>query len=193
MVRKLKRHKEDLQENLMKLVKEIEDFEDDEIEESEEKSYSKFEPFEIDIPLKSDLLEPMNSGQGNKIEKLTERFDIRITTLEKEILKNLKENGINVSEEIRKMILKLNESLVSSKIKDKYIKCANELENNLILIENLKINYLEIKYLRGKTQEEAQELVNRRYKIKYELDSLIRASKHLINFLNKYTGVLPED
>lgn len=190
MVRKLKKHKEDLQENLMKLVKEIEDFEDDEIE---EKTYSKFEPFEIDIPLKSDLLEPLNSGQGNKIEKLTERFDIRITALEKEILKNLKENGINVSEEIRKMILKLNESLVRSKIKDKYIKYADELENNLILIENLKINYLEIKYLRGKTQEEAQELVNSRYKIKYELDSLIRASKHLINFLNKYTGVLPED
>ena len=54
------------------------------------------------------------------------------------------------------------------------------------IMENLKTSYLEIKTLRGDTKEEAQELVNRRYKIKYELDSLLRESKHLEDFLNKY-------
>lgn len=126
------------------------------------------------------------SGQGNKIEKLTKRFEIRITDLEKEILDILKKEGVNVSEEIRKMILKQYESLVKSKIKDKYVECSNKLEQNLILIENLKASYLEIKTLRGDTKEEAQELVNKRYKIKYELDSLLRESKHLEDFLNKY-------
>ena len=162
-------------------------------EEDEGETFDRFEKFDVNIPLKSDLFKIKKSGQGNKIEKLTERFGIRITELEKEILDTLKKEGVNVSEEIRKMILKQYESLVKSKIKDKYIDYTNKLEENLILMENLKTSYLEIKTLRGDTKEEAQELVDRRYKIKYELDSLIRASKHLINFLNKYTGVLPED
>ena len=84
------------------------------------------------------------------------------------------------------MILKQYESLVKSKIKDKYVECSNKLEQNLILIENLKASYLEIKTLRGDTKEEAQELVNKRYKIKYELDSLLREAKHLEDVLNKY-------
>ena len=184
MVRKLKKHKTDLQENFLKLVKEIEDFED------EEESYRKYEPFEINIPLKSDFFEPMQAGAGEKIEKLTERFAIRLTPLEKEILDNLKENGINASEEIRKTILKLSRTLVVNKIRDKYVECADELEKNLNLIEDLKENYLEIRMLRGQTQKEAQELVNKRYKIKYEIDNLVRRSHHLKEFLNKYGEVM---
>ena len=184
MVRKLKSSINKVSEIKSKLEEELDlDFM---FEENEGETFDRFEKFDVNIPLKSDLFKIKKSGQGNKIEKLTERFGIRITELEKEILDTLKKEGVNVSEKIRKVILKQYESLVKSKIKDKYIDCTNKLEGNLILMENLKTSYLEIKTLRGDTKEEAQELVNRRYKIKYELDSLLRESKHLEDFLNKY-------
>lgn len=193
MVRRLKKYKkEEPQENFIDQEEEIEDFEDDEEEECEEENFSKFKKFDIDIPLKSDFFETMKAGQGHKIEKLTERFETRMTALEKEIICNLRENGINVSEEIRKMILKLDRSLVERKKKSKYTECSEELEKNLILIENLKISYSKIKTLRGNTKEEAQDLVNKRFKIKYEIDNLMKKNKSLKIFLNKYNNVLRE-
>lgn len=184
MVRKLKNNIKKVSEIKSKLEEELDlDFM---FEEDKEETFNRFEKFDVNIPLKSDLFKIKKSGQGNRIEKLTKRFEIRITDLEKEILDILKKEGVNVSEEIRRMILKQYESLIKSKIKDKYIDCANKLEKNLILIENIKTSYLEIKTLRGKTKKEAQELVDKRYKIKYELDSLLKESKHLENFLNKY-------
>lgn len=191
MVRRLKKYKkEEPQENFIDQEEEIEEFEDDEEEECEEENFSKFKKFDIYIPLKSDFFETMKAGQGHKIEKLTERFETRMTALEKEIISNLKENGINVSEEIRKMILKLDKSLVERKTKSKYTECSEELEKNLILIENLKISYSKIKTLRGNTKEEAQDLVNKRFKIKYEIDNLMKKNKSLKIFLNKYNNVL---
>ena len=187
MVRKLKNNIKKVSEIKNKLEEELDlDFM---FEEDEKETFNRFEKFDVNIPLKSDLFKIKKSGQGNKIEKLTKRFEIRITDLEREILDILKKEGINVSEELRKMILKEYESLVKEKIKVKFLECSNKLEENLILIENLKTSYLKIKTLRGDTKEEAQKLVDRRYKIKFELDSLLRESKHLEDFLNKYNEV----
>ena len=113
MVRKLKNNIKKVSEIKSKLEEELDlDFM---FEEDEEETFNRFEKFDVNIPLKSDLFKIKKSGQGNKIEKLTERFGIRITELEKEILDTLKKEGVNVSEEIRKMILKQYESLVKSR------------------------------------------------------------------------------
>lgn len=169
MVRKIK-----------KKVKEINDI--------NEESFDDFDlnKFNINKPLKSDLVETYECGQGNKIEKLTERFEIRLTKLEKEILDGLKAEGINISYELRKSILKLNKSFSRNKIEPDYIKFEEEY---LILIEDLKEKkreYKKIKKLRGATQEEAQHLVNERYLLKYEIINLVQRATHLENYLNKY-------
>ena len=126
MVRKLKNNIKKVSEIKNKLEEELDlDFM---FEEDEGETFDRFEKFDVNIPLKSDLFKIKKSGQGNKIEKLTERFGIRITELEKEILDTLKKEGVNVSEEIRKMILKQYESLVKEKIKVKFLECSNKLE-----------------------------------------------------------------
>ena len=126
MVRKLKNNIKKVSEIKNKLEEELDlDFM---LEEDEGETFDRFEKFDVNIPLKSDLFKIKKSGQGNKIEKLTERFGIRITELEKEILDTLKKEGVNVSEEIRKMILKQYESLVKEKIKVKFLECSNKLE-----------------------------------------------------------------
>lgn len=43
------------------------------------------------------------------MKKLTERFELRLSKAEKTILMELKNRGINISEELRKCILKLDE------------------------------------------------------------------------------------
>lgn len=171
-----------IKKKVKKVIEEFNNFYDDEFSDLE----NKFEKFDVEIPLKSALVEVYEKGQANKIEKLTERFEIRLTKLEKEILMELKNQGINISEELRKSILKLNKSFSKEKVEADFIKYEEE---HLILIRELekKIKeYKKIKTLRGKTEEEAQKLVNKRYLLKYEIINIVQRAKHLENYLNKY-------
>lgn len=185
MVRKIKK-------KVKEVIEEFNDFYDDEFLDLEN-NFERFEKFDVEIPLKSDLVEVYEKGQANKIEKLTERFEIRLTRLEKEILMELKNQGINISEELRKSILKLNKSFSKEKIEADFIKYEEE---HLILVRELEAKtkeYKKIKTLRGTTEEEAQELVDKRYLLKYEIINIIQRAKHLENYLNKYNFLFEED
>ncbi|MGL5255336.1 MAG: hypothetical protein ACRC9L_10145, partial [Brevinema sp.] len=91
---------------------------DEELEELEKKKYKKeFIPVK---PIKSDLQEVMAYGEHRKVEVLNQRYELRITELEKELISDLKNKGINVSEELRKSLLRLNKSFVVEKIEPLY-------------------------------------------------------------------------
>lgn len=83
-----------------------EDFEEDWGDDIEEENFEKLSMFDIYRPVKSDFMETMKSGQAGVIEKLSERFELRLSKTEKAILESLRDRGINVSEELRKCILK---------------------------------------------------------------------------------------
>lgn len=151
-----------------------------------------FERFDVEIPLKSDLVEVYKKGQANKIEKLTERFEIRLTKLEKEILIGLKKQGINISEVLRKSILKLNESFSREKIEADFKKYEEEHQTLVRKLEEKLKEYKKIKTLRGETKEEAQEFVNQRYLLKYEMMNLIQRGRHLEIYLKKYEFLFEE-
>ena len=62
----------------------------------------------------------MGYGEHRKVEILNQRYELRITELEKELISDLKNKGINVSEELRKSLLRLNKSFVVERIEPLY-------------------------------------------------------------------------
>lgn len=149
-------------------------------------------------PIKSDLQEVFSPGEHRKIELLTHRYELRLTELEKEIITSLKNEGINVSEELRKSLLRLNKSLVKSKIEPLYLEKLVRLEflekeikelKKDIIIEKYK-NYYCAKqgdgYNYSDDEEEIQEMINERYAMKYKLDDLKREYKQVRKFIDKY-------
>lgn len=149
-------------------------------------------------PLKSELQEVLRPGEHRKIEILNYRYELRISALEREVINDLKSKGINISEEIRKSILRLNKSLVKEKIKEVYLeksKRLNVIEKEItnlkqkIKLEKYK-NYYCIKnetgYNYSNNHLEIQKMINNRYKMKYKLDDLEREYKQLKKFINKY-------
>lgn len=62
----------------------------------------------------------MGYGEHRKVEVLNQRYELRITELEKGLINDLKNKGINVSEELRKSLLRLNKSFVVERIEPLY-------------------------------------------------------------------------
>lgn len=185
MVRKLKSKK---------VFDQVKIFEEEELDEEnwdefEEENFEQMSMFDIYRPIKSDFMETMKGGQGGVIEKLSERFELRLSKTEKAILMELKNRGINVSEELRRYILKLDEDIAREINQTKYEEIKNRYIETEKELQDLAKQYKEIKTLRGETEEEAQALTNARWRIKYRRDTLIRQKNFMEKFLEKYREI----
>ena len=158
-------------------------------------------PVEVFVPtkpIKSDLQEVLGHGEHRKIELLTERYQMRITELEKEVIDDLKNKGINVAEELRKSLLRLNKEFVVEKIEELYLIKSARLQGLDAEIKELKTdiaceryqNYILYRYGSGEkyqgTNEEIQEMIDFRYSMKFELDDLEREYEQTKKFVEKY-------
>lgn len=185
MVRKLKSKKVFDQ---VKIFDE-EDFEEDWGDDIEEENFEKLSMFDIYRPVKSDFMETMKSGQAGVIEKLSERFELRLSKTEKAILESLRDRGINVSEELRKCILKLDEDIAREINKGKYEEIKKRYMDTEKELQDLAKRYKAVKTLRGETEQEAQTYTNLRWEIKYRRDTLIRQMNFMEKFLEKYREI----
>ena len=179
MVRKLKSKK---------ILNQVKIFEED-LEEFEEDDFERMSMFDIYRPVKSDFMETMKPGQAGVIEKLSERFELRLSKTEKAILTELKNRGINVSDELRKYILKLDEDLAREINKGKYEEIKNKYISAEKELQELAKRYKAVKTLRGETEQEAQTYTNLRWEIKYRRDTLIRQMNFMEKFLEKYREI----
>lgn len=166
-----------------------EDFEEDWGDDIEEENFEKLSMFDIYRPVKSDFMETMKSGQAGVIEKLSERFELRLSKTEKAILESLRDRGINVSEELRKCILKLDEDIARQINNGKYEEIKKRYMDTEKELQNLAERYKAVKTLRGETEQEAQTYTNLRWEIKYRRDTLIRQMNFMEKFLEKYREI----
>lgn len=166
-----------------------EDFEEDWGDDIEEENFEKLSMFDIYRPVKSDFMETMKSGQAGVIEKLSERFELRLSKTEKAILESLRDRGINVSEELRKCILKLDEDIAREINKGKYEEIKKRYMDTEKELQDLAKRYKAVKTLRGETEQEAQTYTNLRWEIKYRRDTLIRQMNFMEKFLEKYREI----
>lgn len=169
---------------------------DEELEELEEQKYKKdFVPVK---PIKSDLQEVMGYGEHRKVEVLNQRYELRITELEKELISDLKNKGINVSEELRKSLLRLNKSFVVERIEPLYFEKVVRLNylseeiktlSETIMLEKYQ-NYTCVRtgegYSYSNNEDEIQEMINERYAMKYKLEDLQREYIQVKKFVDKY-------
>lgn len=184
MVRKLKSKK---------VFDQVKIFDEEELEEDweefEEDDFEQMSMFDIYRPVKSDFMETMKSGQAGVIEKLSERFELRLSKTEKAILESLRDRGINVSEELRKCILKLDEDIAREINKGKYEEIKKRYMDTEKELQDLAKRYKAVKTLRGETEQEAQTYTNLRWEIKYRRDTLIRQMNFMEKFLEKYREI----
>lgn len=184
MVRKLKSKK---------VFDQVKIFDEEELEEDweefEEDDFEQMSMFDIYRPVKSDFMETMKLGQAGVIEKLSERFELRLSKTEKAILMELKNRGINVSEELRKCILKLDEDIAREINKGKYEEIKKRYMDTEKELQDLAKRYKAVKTLRGETEQEAQTYTNLRWEIKYRRDTLIRQMNFMEKFLEKYREI----
>lgn len=166
-----------------------EDFEEDWGDDIEEENFEKLSMFDIYRPVKSDFMETMKSGQAGVIEKLSERFELRLSKTEKAILESLRDRGINVSEELRKCILKLDEDIARQINNGKYEEIKKRYMDTEKELQDLAKRYKAVKTLRGETEQEAQTYTNLRWEIKYRRDTLIRQMNFMEKFLEKYREI----
>lgn len=166
-----------------------EDFEEDWGDDIEEENFEKLSMFDIYRPVKSDFMETMKPGQAGVIEKLSERFELRLSKTEKAILESLRDRGINVSEELRKCILKLDEDIAREINKGKYEEIKKRYMDTEKELQDLAKRYKAVKTLRGETEQEAQTYTNLRWEIKYRRDTLIRQMNFMEKFLEKYREI----
>ena len=169
---------------------------DEELEELEEQKYKKdFVPVK---PIKSDLQEVMGYGEHRKVEILNQRYELRITELEKELISDLKNKGINVSEELRKSLLRLNKSFVVERIEPLYFEKVVRLNylseeiktlSETIMLEKYQ-NYTGVRTVEGysysNNEDEIQEMINERYAMKYKFEDLQREYIQVKKFVDKY-------
>lgn len=187
MVRKLKSKK---------VFDQVKIFDEEELEEYWEEfgedDFEQMSMFDIYRPVKSDFMEIMKPGQAGVIEKLSERFELRLSKTEKAILMELKNRGINVSDELRKCILKLDEDIAREINKGKYEEIKNRYMEAEKELQDLAKRYKAVKTLRGETEQEAQAYTNLRWEIKYRRDTLIRQMNFMEKFLEKYREIFTE-
>lgn len=187
MVRKLKSKK---------VFDQVKIFDEEELEEDWEEfgedDFEQMSMFDIYRPVKSDFMEIMKPGQAGVIEKLSERFELRLSKTEKAILMELKNRGINVSDELRKCILKLDEDIAREINKGKYEEIKNRYMEAEKELQDLAKRYKAVKTLRGETEQEAQAYTNLRWEIKYRRDTLIRQMNFMEKFLEKYREIFTE-
>lgn len=187
MVRKLKSKK---------VFDQVKIFDEEELEEDWEEfgedDFEQMSMFDIYRPVKSDFMEIMKPGQAGVIEKLSERFELRLSKTEKAILMELKNKGINVSDELRKCILKLDEDIAREINKGKYEEIKNRYMEAEKELQDLAKRYKAVKTLRGETEQEAQAYTNLRWEIKYRRDTLIRQMNFMEKFLEKYREIFTE-
>lgn len=169
---------------------------DEELEELEKQKYKKdFVPVK---PIKSDLQEVMGYGEHRKVEILNQRYELRITELEKELISDLKNKGINVSEELRKSLLRLNKSFVVERIEPLYFEKVVRLNylseeiktlSETIMLEKYQ-NYTCVRtgegYSYSNNEDEIQEMINERYAMKYKFEDLQREYIQVKKFVDKY-------
>lgn len=148
----------------------------------------------IHQPIKSELMDIKNTNEF-KLEKLTERFELRLTKIEKDIIKISHNNGINVSDEIRKFILSLNKEYVKLSIENEFYLNTERLSIVNKNIEDLKIKYADTFIEKSdyiQTKDYIQNMINERYKIKFTLKEFIMEKKQLDKFLKKYNDYFLE-
>lgn len=127
--------------------------------------------------------------QKVETEKLTERYELRLTETEKKIITALRNRGVNVSEQIRSFIISLDEQIARDLNQAKYEQMQEASTKIIKEINRIEEYKKEYEYLRGETQEEAQFLADFRANIKKTINFLESKKKKIDKNLEKYEAV----
>lgn len=125
-----------------------------------------------------------------ELEKLTARYEIRLTETEKKIVTALREKGLNVSEQIRSFIISLDEQITRELNQAKFDQMEEIQSEILKELERMETFKKELEFLRGETQEEAQNLANIRANLRKTIEFLEGRKKKVSEYLEKYSEVL---
>lgn len=148
--------------------------------------------FKVEVPTRESVFK----GREENFfipETLDKRFELRVTTLEKQIIDELKKKGVNISEILREKLLEI-DSEITKKVTRERIDKARKLYT-IIYQEYSKTleERNEIVYHRGQTQNEAQAITNYRWKLDYVLDSYEKQINILNKFFEKYKIFFEEE
>lgn len=194
MVRKLKpKRKVKLKEYEELTEQEIQWFNEmEEIENDFEYEFGEKKQFNIIIPTKEDLDLNLDNAGTNKIENLDERLEIRINKLEKNIIKKLRNEGINVSDLIRNFILNLEEEYVNKNIKKIYDEERIKIEKLILELKSFLAAHRKtfISSKKCETEEDLQEVINERYFYKYKIKDIKNKIFQKEKFIEKYKSFL---
>lgn len=151
--------------------------------------------YEDGIPL-FNIYKPLNKkfeSKGIKSiekEKLTARYEIRITETEKKIITALRNKGVNISEEMRHFIITLDEEIASELNQVKYEQFKDVKEKILSELKRMNNFKNEYQYLRGETPEEAKYLTETRENIRQTIEFLEKEKKKIDVYLEKYKDLI---
>lgn len=123
------------------------------------------------------------------IEKLTSRYELRLTDTEKAIITALKDRGVNISEQIRSFIISLDEQIARELNQVKYEQFQEKYSEVLAELDKMYKYKIEYQYLRGETEIEVQSLNNVRENVRKSIKFLERKKEKISEFLAKYEAV----
>ena len=123
------------------------------------------------------------------IEKLTSRYEVRLTDTEKEIITALRSRGVNVSEAIRRFIISLDEQIATELNQVKYEQFQEKYNEVLAELEKMYNYKKEYQYIRGETEQEVQSLNNVRESVRKSIKFLERKKEKIKEFLAKYEDI----
>lgn len=137
---------------------------------------------EIKIPTRADLQILKKESKKKLGDNKTERFTMRISEKEKSIIEELKASGINIADEIRKLILTLDKNISREYFQEEWESLQDELYQ---VKEDIKLLQKKIKRLK-EMEDKSQENINELELYRYNIIDLRREKRRIEKHLEKY-------
>ena len=137
---------------------------------------------DIKVPTRADLHILKEESRKKLGDNKTEKFTMRISEKEKCIIEELKANGINFTDEVRKLILTLVKNISRDYFQEEWESLQEEISQIEIDIISTQEKIRDLKEM----EEKSQEIINKIELYKYNIIDLRREKRRIEKHLEKY-------
>ena len=137
---------------------------------------------DIKVPTRADLHILKEESRKKLGDNKTEKFTMRISEKEKCIIEELKANGINFTDEVRKLILTLDKNISRDYFQEEWESLQEEISQIEIDIISIQEKIRDLKEM----EEKSQEIINKIELYKYNIIDLRREKRRIEKHLEKY-------
>lgn len=137
---------------------------------------------DIKVPTRADLHILKEESRKKLGDNKTEKFTMRISEKEKCIIEELKANGINFTDEVRKLILTLDKNISRDYFQEEWESLQEEISQIEIDIISTQEKIRDLKEM----EEKSQEIINKIELYKYNIIDLRREKRRIEKHLEKY-------